>query len=312
MDPTAGAGSGTVLVVGASGLVGGAVARKLLASGIRVRALSRVPTRLDDLAESGAEVVGGDLRDPDSLRAACAGIDTVFTTAHAFLGSGKQAPRRVDGAGNRALIDAAGAADVSHFVFTSARTPGPFEAVDFFRCKLQAERYLGASGLAFTILRPTVFMDTWVPLIAGPLLERGRVSLLGPADRAVNFVAAADVAAVAAQVVGAGERRNEFIEVGGPQDLSLVQVVRTIERVTRKQCRLRHAPLWPLRMLLPVLRVMNPVVARSLHTGMLMSTTEQTFDPGPMQARFGFEPMSLEDWVRAQYAQSVMEDEPQH
>src|SRR5579872_3719215 len=101
-----------ILIVGASGRLGGTVARRLLAEGRPVRALSRAPERLADLARPGAEVVTADLRDPASRARACAGTRMVLAAAHAVVGKGDNQPRAVDDAGNRALIDAARAAGV--------------------------------------------------------------------------------------------------------------------------------------------------------------------------------------------------------
>src|SRR5689334_17922493 len=113
-------GMGTILIVGAGGRLGGVVARRLLAEGTPVRALSRTPAKLADLRALGADVVAGDLRDPGSLARACAGVDVVLAAAHAFVGNaGGNVPTAVDDAGNRHLMDAAQAAGVRHFVLTS-------------------------------------------------------------------------------------------------------------------------------------------------------------------------------------------------
>ena len=80
-----------ILIVGASGKLGNAVAGKLLAQGERVRAMSRVPARLQGLRQLGAEVVAGDLRDEASLGRACEGATKVFAAAHSFLGTGSNA-----------------------------------------------------------------------------------------------------------------------------------------------------------------------------------------------------------------------------
>lgn len=77
-----------ILVVGATGVLGQKTARLLLADGHQVRAMTRVAERASDLAQQGAEVIVGDLVDPDSLARACRGVDRVFAAAHSFLGKG--------------------------------------------------------------------------------------------------------------------------------------------------------------------------------------------------------------------------------
>lgn len=86
-----------VLVVGATGALGGAVARKLLAAGIPVRAFGRNRDRLAPLESLGAEVATGDLLDPDSVSRACAGVGQLFTSANNLMGSGASSPTRGDG-----------------------------------------------------------------------------------------------------------------------------------------------------------------------------------------------------------------------
>ena len=102
--------AGTVLVVGASGRLGGRVARKLLDRHVRVRALTRVPGKIAELEARGAEVVRADLLEPPSLVKACAGVDQIFSTANNVMGTGPSSPRRVDVAGYRNLMSAAGEA----------------------------------------------------------------------------------------------------------------------------------------------------------------------------------------------------------
>src|SRR5688572_4130085 len=112
-----------LLVVGATGMLGSEVCRQLVAAGSPVRALVRPSsdaTRVRELRALGVELVEGDLHDPASLAAACLGVRTVVSTASAI--SAQRAGddlRSVDHDGTLALVDAAEAAGVSHFVYVS-------------------------------------------------------------------------------------------------------------------------------------------------------------------------------------------------
>ena len=207
--------------------LGGDVARRLLALGIPVRAISRDPKRLDALRDLGAEVMQGDLTDPASLARACRGVEKVLAAAHAFTGAGGNSMERVDGVGNRALIDAARAAGVSHFVFTSACS-GPDDSVDFFRVKCGVEQYLRASGLPFTILRPGAFMEDHAERVGRPLMEKGWTVVFGRGEGLANYVAAGDVAQVATMVLRDAPL-NDIVRIGGPENLSAIEVVRTYD-----------------------------------------------------------------------------------
>src|SRR5919202_1662541 len=108
-----------LLVVGATGLLGGMIAQRLLDSGQQVRILVRPGSDYAILEQAGAQPVTGDLKDPASLDAACAGVKTVITTANAVARGGDDTVETVDLEGNRHLIDAAQAAGVEQFIFTS-------------------------------------------------------------------------------------------------------------------------------------------------------------------------------------------------
>ena len=169
-----------ILVVGATGVLGQKTARLLLADGHQVRAMTRVAERASDLAQQGAEVIVGDLVDPDSLARACRGVDRVFAAAHSFLGKGQYRSEAVDDRGHRALIDAARSQGVKRFVYTSALGASPNHPIDFHRTKYAIEQYLQASGLEHVILRPSAFMEWHAHIFNGKsILEKGRTQLLG-------------------------------------------------------------------------------------------------------------------------------------
>ena len=124
-----------ILIVGASGCLGRDVTKQLLSKGKQVRLLVRTASKVEDLQQAGAEVMQGDLIDPPSLLRACQSVDRVFAAAHSILGRGQYKSEAVDDAGHRALIDAAKAAGVARFVYTSILGVAPHHPVDFWRTK---------------------------------------------------------------------------------------------------------------------------------------------------------------------------------
>jgi len=201
-----------VLVTGATGQQGGAVARALRAAGRPVRALVRDPGTdpARGLADAGIELVQGDLDDPASVVAAARGARAVFSV---------QMPDLADLLGDaelrhaRAIADAVRAAGIEQVVHTSVSGAGEHGlagAVDpevwgaalvhYWRTKLGAERLLTGSGATrVTVLRPAGFMENFLPpSMYTPGGDPERMVLAADADVEQPFVAVADIGAAAA------------------------------------------------------------------------------------------------------------------
>jgi NADH dehydrogenase len=290
------------LIIGATGNLGGAVARLLLNEGKSVRALTRTPEKADALKKLGAEVVTGDVRDRQSLDLACQGIEKIFATSHSFEGKGKSSPQIVDGQGNRHLIDAAKAAGVKHFVFTSALGARPDHPVDFYRIKYQTELYLKASGLSYTILRPAAFMDSWAEMIGRPIVDQKKVTIFGSGRNPVNYIAVRDVASFAKIGLENPAARNQIIEIGGPENLTTEQVIEIFERITGKKAQKSYTPIPVMKVMKILTRPFNPVLSRMITAGINFDTTDQTFDMTATLKKYPVPLMRLEDYAWERYS----------
>ena len=287
-----------ILIVAASGRLGGTVAKHLLAQGKAVRLMTRNPSNLNHLKEQGAEVVSGDLRNPASLLSACKGVEQVLAAAHALTGKGDNNPQTVDDAGNRQLIDAARAAGVKHFVFLSILGASPDAPVEFFRIKYHTEEYLRASGLNFTIIRPSAFMDLWAQLIGQPILEQGKTTIFGRGNNPINFVAVEDVVRFICIAFENSRTRNEVIEVGGPENLTLNQMSETFERVSGHEAKKRHVPLPMMRAMSILMQPLNPALSRQIRLGVFMDTANLCYNMTETANTFGFQLTPFEEIAR--------------
>jgi NADH dehydrogenase len=244
-----------ILVVGATGLLGGLVTRQLLERGEQVRILVRnnspserlaqqgMATAAKTLIEAGAQPVVGDLKDPASLQAACAGVQTVITTANSAVRGGDDNPETVEKQGNRNLIEAARKAGVGHFIFVSAHSADPNSPVPFLAGKGQTDEYLQASGLPYTIIAPNAFMDSWIFLLVGlPVMSGQPVSLVGSGARKHSFIAMADVAAFNLACVNNPKAINQRLLLGGPEAISFREAVSVYEHVLGKPIEIRSVP----------------------------------------------------------------------
>lgn len=286
-------------MVGASGLLGGRVARKLLDRHIRVRALTRVPGKVAELATRGAEVVRADLLEPSSLVKACAGVDQIFSTANNVMGSGPSSPRRVDVAGYRNLVGAAQAAGVHRLVHTSAYGIAD-SGVDFFEVKLQVDEVILNSGIPWVFLRPSAFLDVWVEL-ALEQARKGPVIVFGKGDRKSNYVAVDDVATCAVKVLERSDIVNEEINIGGPSTLTQPELFSLIEQSSGIRFRRRPMPRPLLRAGSVILRRVNEVTARLMAMGAWVAAADRLMLSWEKTAkRFGIEPITAEQFLAAQ------------
>jgi uncharacterized protein YbjT (DUF2867 family) len=225
-----------ILVVGATGDLGGAVTRMLLAQNKPVRILARAWSNYQPLADARAQVVLGDLKQRDSVNAACLGVETVITTANSATRGGEDTVQTVDLQGNRHLIDAAKAAGVQQFIFVSVLAADSNSPIPFLRAKGTTEVYLREGGMPYTILAPNGYMELVLGGAVGmPAMMGQPVTIVGGGRRKHSFISVSDVAAFALSAVGNEVAINQKLLLGGPQPLSFRDAVAIYERVLGHQ-----------------------------------------------------------------------------
>ena len=223
--------SGLILVAGATGDLGGAVARALLSQGNKIRVLVRPKSNFQPLIQLGAQPVFGDLKERATLTPACKEVETLITTANSAKRGGDDNPISVDLEGNRKLIDAAVEAGVKHFIFVSLMMADPNNTVPFVMAKGKTEEYLRSSGLSYTIIAPNAFMETWITLVVGiPAISGQPVTIIGQGLRNHSFVSEADVAKFIIASINNPEAKNQRLVIGGPAPFSLRDATAAFER----------------------------------------------------------------------------------
>jgi uncharacterized protein YbjT (DUF2867 family) len=229
-----------VLVTGATGQQGSAVARALLANGHRVRAFTRKPDgeAARRMAAAGAETVAGDLADAESVRKAASGVDAMFLMGNFYeAGSDGEIQQGIIGA------DAAKAAGVGHLIYSSVADANRATGIPHFESKYLVEKHIAALGIPYTVSAPVAFMENVVaPWSIGSLLE-GKLAFGLPPKRANQLVALADMGAFVASLV---ERRDAVFgkrfDIAG-DELSGEKQATILARVTGRAIRYQEIPL---------------------------------------------------------------------
>ncbi len=188
-----GNGGRVILVSGATGQQGGAVARNLLKRGFAVRALTRDTGKVEarEMADLGTEVVSGDLEDRSSIERVLDGVYGVFSVQQ-FMEVGVEGEVRQ----GVQLADAAKAAGVEHYMYSSVGSAHKDTGIPHFESKWEVEEHVRASGVPYTVLRPVFFMQNWEymrePILGGTLPQP-----LDP-DKPLQMIDAEDIGVFAA------------------------------------------------------------------------------------------------------------------
>ena len=231
-----------ILVVGATGVLGGMVAHILLSQGKGVRILMRPDSPAEELSkqgmatnpqaliDTGAQMVMGNLRDRASLDTACMDVDTVITTATAASRDGDF--NGIDLHGTMNLIEVAKSTGVSQFIYISAYGAVPDHPHPLYRAKGLCEEHIAASGMNYTILSPDVFIEIWGGAVVGIPLQAGQpITLVGDGVTMHAFISIADVVTYCAMAVDNPVAKNQKIPIGADRSYSWNEVVAEVGRV---------------------------------------------------------------------------------
>jgi uncharacterized protein YbjT (DUF2867 family) len=144
------------------------------------------------------------------------------------------------------LINAAKSSGVKHFIYTSFTRNFDLD-FPLKKAKRKVEKYLQNSGLNYTILRPSCFMEVWLSPAVGFDALNGKVRLCGEGDNPIAYISVGDVAKFVAECVTNPEAINAVLELGGPENLSQLDSVKIFEEVTQKTIEVQVTPLESLK-----------------------------------------------------------------
>jgi uncharacterized protein YbjT (DUF2867 family) len=234
----------SVLVSGATGQQGGALARVLLRKGRGVRAFVRRPDSPEakELERLGAELAVGDFEEPSTIKDAARGMYAAFLVATPFE-AGTEAETRH----GIAAADAAKAAGVGHLVYSSVADADKDTGIPHFDSKREVEKHIESLGIPYTIVAPVYFMDNLLAPWTLPQLKEGKFPMALPASRPLQQIALSDIVAFAALVL---ENREQFVERRvdiASDELAGEEVAEVLTRVTGHEIDYVELPLEQVR-----------------------------------------------------------------
>jgi uncharacterized protein YbjT (DUF2867 family) len=234
----------SVLVTGATGQQGGAVARALLSRGHGVIALTRKPDSdaARQLKSEGAKVVVGDLGDATSILRAAGDVDTMFLMGNSYEAGIEEEIRQ-----GIIAADAAKAADVGHLIYSSVADANKKTGIPHFESKYIIEKHVAGLGIPYTISAPVAFMENTVAPWSLGALARGSHAMAMPPKRVLQLVTLADIGAFVAALA---ERREQVFgmrfDIAG-DELSGEKQAEILSRVIGRPINYQQIPIAAMR-----------------------------------------------------------------
>lgn len=230
------AASKPILITGATGQQGGAVAKALLAKGQTIRVMTRNPEKAASLAKAGAEVVKGDLTNGAILQMALRGVYGVFAMSTPFE-AGMEAEVRQ----GIMMADAAKQAGIGHYVYTSVGSAHRHTGIPHFDSKWKVEQHIRQIGLPATILRPVWFMENFTTF-AKPSAD-GVLSLPMKPGRKLAMVALKDIGEFgAAAFMRPKEFLGQAIDLAG-DELTIPETAALLTKAIGRPIRFQEFPI---------------------------------------------------------------------
>ncbi len=235
-----------ILVAGSTGLLGSEICRQLTAVQKPVRALVRkasAPEKIAALQQMGCSLIEGDFKDKNSLLNACKGCGVVISTVSSTLSRQEgDNIQTVDHDGNLNLIAAAKETGVKHFIFISFRhqyaPDNPLTAA-----KRSAEQAIITSGMKYSILQASVFMEVWLSPALGFNFPEHSAQIPGDGTRSISYVSYKDVAAFAVASINNPAAENKTLAIGGPEPVTPAQVIKEFENTSGHSFNVQYIPV---------------------------------------------------------------------
>ncbi|MDA0999150.1 MAG: complex I NDUFA9 subunit family protein [bacterium] len=296
-----------VFVTGGSGYVGETLLHQLSEAGHEIRVLSRDPEPARQRLTSirGVYPVGGDITQSsiDQLAALMKKCEAVIHLVGVIIEKGTGGFEAVHVEGTRRVVEAAKRAGVKRFVHMSALGTREGAVARYHKTKWAAEQIVRESGIAWTILRPSILFgekDEFLNTFAGIARISPALPVIGSGKGKLQPIWVEDVCRCFTRALERPETGGKVFELGGEKAYALKEILRMLLRASGKKRLLIHLPVLLARLqaaLFDVLPGKPPFTADQI----TMLGEDNVCDPGPMKAAFDLAPRSLEDYMEKSF-----------
>lgn len=239
-----------IFVAGASGYLGGYIARELQSADRAFVALGRSKNKLEDKGINPANILVGEVTQPATLKGLMQDVDVVISTVGITRQKDGQTYMDVDYQANINLLNEAKSAGVKKFIYISAINGDKMKHLKIMEAKEKFVDELKASCLDYTIIRPNGFFSDMKDFL--DMAKSGRVYLFGDGEYKLNPIHGQDLAAV---VIDAVQGNEKEVIVGGPDILTQNEISRLALKAVNKPIKISHLPDWIRRWTIRLLRL---------------------------------------------------------
>ncbi len=289
-----------ILVIGATGIVGFEVCQQLAERGKPVRAMVRSTSaeeKVKSLNSMGIKTINGDLREPKTFPDAFKGVNTAIVTVSSMPFSyvaNDNDIEKVDLDGMRHLIRGAKKAEVKRLIFISLSKNMNLD-FPLRNAKRATEELLKSSGLDYTILRPSYFMEAWLSPELGFDIEHSKAQIYGDGKMPVSYISYKDVARFAIESITNIHAKNSTIELGGPQKITQLDAVNIFESAIKKDFETEFVPI---KVLEGKMTTANDPMQKSISGLMLCLANGDPIDMKDTLKKFKVEMTTVNDYAK--------------
>ena len=291
-----------ILLTGATGFVGGNLLKEMLKQGLKVRCLVKNPSKAEAIRQSHVEIVKGDVTDKDSIAKALEDgkVEAAVHLVGILAETKNTTFKAIHTQGTRNMVEMCKAKGIKRFIHISALGTRENARSEYHKTKWEAEELIRASGLEYTIFRPSVMFgkeDKFVNLFASIIKISPFIMIPGNGQNMMQPVSVKNLASAMTMAIQNSKHTNKTYEIAGPEKLTFDQIIDTICRVMGKTRLKIHIPMPLMRpgALIAECIFPKPPITRDQ---LLMLEEDNVTENNALESVFNIKPVGFEEGIR--------------